>query len=239
MRIEVFESGEQMARALAGAMAEFVSTHPGTLLCLAAGDTPLAAYGELARLHRAGAVDLNTVDYVGLDEWVGLGCEDRGSCRQVMFDGFYDAAGIDHRRILAFDGRQEDLGAQCQAVDQYIAAHRGIGLTVLGIGMNGHVGFNEPGADPAGAAHPVELDETTLRVGTKYFPDGHAPGQGVTVGLGQLRAARHILLVATGEHKASIVARALRGEETPQVPASLLRGGNLTVWLDEAAAKEI
>lgn len=239
MRIEVFESGEKMAQALAGAIAEFVSTHPGTLLCLAAGDTPLAAYGELARMHKAGAVDLNTVDYVGLDEWVGLGRKDKGSCRQVMFEDFYDAAGIDHGRILAFDGLDGDLEGQCRAVDARIAAHGGIGLTVLGIGMNGHVGFNEPGADPHSAAHTVALDEITQRVGAKYFANGQVPRRGVTVGLGQLRGARHILLVANGEHKAPIVARALRGQESPEVPASLLRGGNLTVWLDEAAAAKL
>lgn len=239
MQITVFDTKEQLAQAVAEAVAAYVRANPGALMCLAAGDTPLAAYARLARMHRDGAVDLNAMRYVGLDEWVGLGRADAGSCRQVMFDGFYDAAGIDPRHILAFDGLNSDLAGQCRAVDARVAAHGGIGLTVLGIGMNGHVGFNEPGADPEANAHTVELDETTRRVGVKYFPDGKVPGMGITVGLGQLRAAGRILLVANGAHKAAIVARALRGAADPAVPASMLRNGNLSVWLDKEAAAEL
>ncbi len=240
MTIATFPTSMELARAVAGHVAHWVRAHPGGLLCLAAGDTPLAAYRLLAAEHRTGAIDLNTMWYVGLDEWVGLGRRHTGSCRQVMADGFYDLAGIDPARILAFDGENGDLAGQCAAVDRWIDGHGGIGLTVLGIGRNGHVGFNEPGTSPTARSHIVELDATTRLVGQKYFVDGVVPGRGVTVGMGQLLAAEELLLVASGAHKASIVRQALAGAPTPGVPASLLRRNDrLTVWLDEEAAREL
>ncbi len=240
MTTNVLDNKSALALAVAQHVAAFVRANPGKLMCFAAGDTPLAAYAELSRMHKAGEIDLNTMWFVGLDEWVGLGYEHAGSCRQVMYDGFYDLAGIDHTRILAFDGLGADLAGQCRAIDQWIEDHGGIALTVLGIGMNGHVGFNEPGASADADAHTVDLDDTTLRVGVKYFPDGQVPGQGITVGLRQLLSAQHILLVASGSHKADVVTRALLGQIGQQMPASLLRRSPaLSVWLDKAAAANL
>lgn len=237
MNTWVYSTAEVLAGETAKRLAEYVQANPGKLLCLAAGDTPLQAYGHLADFHRDGRIDLNAMWFVGLDEWVGIGYETPGSCRQVMFDGFYDRAGIDHSRILAFDGRNPDIDGQCMAVSRWIAEKGVIGLTVLGIGMNGHVGFNEPGSLADDTVRIVPLDATTTSVGQKYFPGGVVPTRGITVGMRELLAANQILMMASGNRKAPIVQRALSAEVTPEIPASLLRAnGTLTVLLDEAAA---
>lgn len=237
MTVNVLNDSTALAEAVAEKIAAFVKANPGALMCFAAGDTPQKVYLLLADKHKSGEIDLNTMWFVGLDEWVGLGNDDTGSCRQVMYSGFYDLAAIDHSRILAFDGLDENLDRQCQMIDKWITDKGGIALTALGIGMNAHVGFNEPGAVADSLAHVVALDDTTLNVGKKYFPSGNVPGKGITVGMAQLLAANELLLMASGECKAEIVKKALQGKITGAVPASLLRvAANLTVWLDSAAA---
>ena len=149
----------------AGRVAEFVRGNPGALLCLAAGDTPLGAFAELVRMQDAGEVDLGSVYYAGLDEWVGLGKEDRGSCWKVMYENFYGPARIPKERMKVFDGLAENAGRECGEMDEWVKGHGGIGLTLLGVGMNGHVGFNEPDAG-VNAGTATAYDDTGVNAGT-------------------------------------------------------------------------
>lgn len=236
MEIVIKPDAGALSEAVALRAAEFIGKNPGALICLAAGDTPLEAYRHMIRLQSEGKVDLSSAWYVGLDEWVGLGRETRGSCRQVMFDGFYDPAGIPAERVAAWDGLK-DVNAEIERIETWIREMGGIAFTILGIGMNGHIGFNEPGTGLPRGCIRVKLDETTRRVSAKYFDAPLPVEYGVGVGAGELKKAREILLMASGAQKASIVARVASGTLDPGVPASMLADHpNLALMLDEAAA---
>jgi len=207
------------------------------LVCPASGTTPAPLYHELVRRHRSGGIDLSTWYFVGLDEWVGLNGSDEGSCRWWLDKDLFLPSGIGQDRICFFDGRASDLAGECAATERFIAGRGGMNVVILGIGTNGHIAMNEPGTDVAARSRVVELHPTTQSVGQKYFTSQTELEKGITLGLGTIREARHIFLLATGEHKASIIQQALEGPVSADVPASLLRDHpGLEVWLDEAAA---
>lgn len=252
MQIIVKRDHEEISRTVAEQIAAYINKNPGALINLAAGDTPLRAYELLIELQREGAVDLSSVYYVGLDEWVGLGYAVRGSCAQVMQDGFYGPAGIDPVRICAFDGTA-DVKSECERVSDFISAHGGIGLTVLGVGLNGHIGFNEPryehkeigvsgetglkrdSEETVGLCRIVDLDEVTRAVSVKYFDSPLPVEQGVTVSLETLADAKQVILMATGAKKSDIMNRVINGEKSEAVPASMLKDHQgLVVCVDEA-----
>lgn len=239
MKKVILDTIQEQNRRVAEDMAEYIRNHPGALVCLAAGDTPLGAYAELVKLHKAGKVDLNSIYYVGLDEWVGLGYETRGSCMQLMYDTLYGAAGIDEERCVVWNGKCEDPQAEIRRITDFIHSHGHIDFTLLGIGMNGHIGFNEPGTGLPEGGILVDLDETTKSVSKKYF-DTPLPvrlGVGVGVGAGELKKADTIYLMANEARKAQIVARVVNEPATPAVPASMLMDhANLTFYLDKDAA---
>ena len=214
---------EQLSETVAAKIADWINKNPGSLLCLAAGDTPLSAYAKLVKLQDMGAVDLSSVYYVGLDEWVGLGMNDKGSCKQVMFDNFYGPANIPEAHIRVFDGLVNPEDA-CKNVSEWIDRHGGIGLTLLGVGLNGHVGFNEPGAQSLTekGCSPVPLDNTTLKVSNKYFDRQQAVSQGITVCLPTLKAAKKMILMLSGNKKKAILERMLNEPPSMALPASLL-----------------
>lgn len=235
MIITVEKTTEALAKTAAGEIATYINAHPDALLCLAAGDTPLRTMEALIALQDEGKTNLSSVYYIGLDEWRGIGYETPGSCAQVMEDHFYGPAGIPKERIQVWDGKAAEVEAERQRMEQWLAARGGIGLLLLGVGMNGHIGFNEPGSPEDAVTLRTDLDATTLRVGPKYFGGAPCPTEGISIGLAALMRAQKVLLMATGAHKASIMRRALMEPPTPQVPASLLRKREqLDVYMDEA-----
>lgn len=237
MQKEVYKDHEELSRAVAVKIAGWIGSNPGKLVCLAAGDTPLAAFRHLVQLQEQGKVDLASVNYVGLDEWVGLGIEDRGSCRQVMTDGFYGPARIPGENMRVFDGLAEPA-AECERIATWIQGHKGIGLTLLGVGMNGHVGFNEPGTVIKGICGLVELDDVTLNVGSKYFAQGPVPATGITVGLETLKKAGKIILMLSGSKKKDILARILTNPSDSDLPAArLLDHPDLDLCCDRQAVE--
>jgi 6-phosphogluconolactonase/glucosamine-6-phosphate isomerase/deaminase len=239
VRISVSADAATLCEAVAQAAAAWIRAHPGALVCLAAGDTPLPAYARLVELQREGRVDLSSVFYVGLDEWVGLGYDDRGSCLQVMTDAFYAPAGIPPARRRVFDGLA-DPATECRAVDHWISDHGGIGFTLLGIGMNGHIGFNEPGAPDQDGCILVDLDATTRAVSIKYFGTARPVRQGVSVSARTLARAGTVFLMASGAKKAPIVAKVLAGAPHEEVPAARLVGHpGLQFFLDKDAAGSV
>jgi glucosamine-6-phosphate isomerase len=221
-----------LSRETARRVAVFINQNPNALLCLAAGDTPMGAFAELIKMQAAGEVDLSSVYYAGLDEWVGLGPADTGSCHQVMHDHFYRPAKIHRSRVHVFNGL-EDPATECAAMNAWLAKHNGLGLTLLGVGMNGHVGFNEPNGPDVSGAFIIPLDDTTKSVSVKYFDRPQPVSRGITIGLATLRAAREILVMASGAKKAPIIQSAFFSAPSPSIPASLLQGHpTLTLLLD-------
>ena len=235
MRIVVKDNYEEMAASCAEFICAYIDANPGRLLCFAAGDTPLGILGKLIETQKSGKVNLSTMYYAGLDEWVGLGYEDKGSCRQIMADSFYNPAKIPGERLRVFDGKA-DADFENAAVLDFINAKGGIGLAMLGIGMNGHIGFNEPGAKDNFEGGKVLLSENSRMVGQKYFDKTQNLEYGVTLGIKTLAASETVILIASGETKADIIAHALKTNNDPNLPASYLTNHpNYHVFLDKAA----
>ncbi len=236
MNIIIAEDYKEMSHMAASAVAAYINQNPGALLCLAAGTTPMGTFEALIEIQKAGKVDLTSVFYAGLDEWVGLGYQDKGSCCQVMFDAYYTPAGIHPERVHIFDGIDNDTETQCRLMEDWINTHGGIGLTVLGIGMNGHIGFNEPYAPDINSCFTIPLDDTTKLVSIKYFDRQQSVEYGITIGWRMLKDAKNVLLLADGEKKAQIVQLSLCGQMDPSVPASLMYDHPaLTVIADKGA----
>lgn len=192
-------------------VAQALLEKPESTVTFAAGDTPLACYRELIRRQEKGELSLAKARYIGLDEWLGLGPQDEGSCIASMNQGFYHPAQIPRERIFAFDGRHPDPEAEAQRM-QDILAKWPLELAVLGVGVNGHIGFNEPGDAAQGDFALVPLSETTQRVGRKYFQGRPTPRGGATITLEALGKAKRVVILATGAAKREAVARVLAGE---------------------------
>lgn len=236
MELTIKKDYDEVCSFVAGCVAEHIAAVPGTLVCLAAGDTMLGVFQKLVELQKQGKVELASADYVSLDEWGGLGYEDAGSCRQVLYDNFYIPAGIPEKRICFFDGKNRDIRAECSRVAAYIEQHGQIGISVLGIGMNGHVGFNEPYTKQESACMTVMLDPITRQVSAKYFGSTVQTDFGITLSISTLLESRRILLVANGEKKVNIVCKTLGDMSSMAVPSTMMRThANCTLVVDKAA----
>jgi galactosamine-6-phosphate isomerase/glucosamine-6-phosphate deaminase len=239
MRAEVFADAAAVAEAASRHLADALTSQPRGLFCLAAGDTPKLTYeGTVARLKAEG-FDPSGLKFVALDEWRGLTPDAPGGCRAFLWQTIFGPLGVNPSQVAFFDALAPDAGEECRRIDGWIAEHGPIAMAVLGVGMNGHLGFNEPGTGADSVTRPVELDATTRRVGAKYFPDGRAPSQGLTLGLATLLRAQAIEVLATGAAKSLIVAAALDAARFPDVPAAVLhRHGNVRFLVDSFAAGE-
>lgn len=237
MEIFIADNYEEMSKRAAMAVKELIQSKKNPLLCTASGDTPAGLYKELINLINENHLDVSTWDFVGLDEWVGLNGSDEGSCRFYLDKQLFGPLQIAKDKISFFDGRANDLRKECDDVENFISEHDGIDVAILGLGMNGHVGMNEPGTSPSLHSHVTNLDPQTQKVGQKYFKEQQQLTQGITLGLATLMDARHIILLISGRHKAETVKRILEEEISEQLPASLLRNHqDLKIYLDNDAA---
>ena len=176
--------------------------------------------------------------FVGLDEWVGVDPDARGSCKWDFRERIFEPLGIQSKQYHLFDGRAADLTAECLRMDEVIAAHGGIDLMIVGIGLNGHIGFNEPGTSFSLKSHVIRLDATTSSVGQQYFDQPMSLERGVTLGPAHILASRRLLLVAQGASKAEVIQRAVEGPEGPAFPASMVQlHANAAVVADAAAGQ--
>lgn len=240
MKLFIKDTTESMAVAVADRLDECLRAIPAPLFCPASGDTPAALYREMVGRAKRDMLDVSHWHFVGLDEWVGMNGGDEGSCRYYLNRGLFEPLGVGEERICFFDGRAADLGEECAAVRNFIGKWGCIDAVILGIGLNGHVAMNEPGADPAWRSHVATLHPVTQATGQKYFNSQTPLERGITIGLRDLLDARHIFLLATGELKAGIIQKMLEGPVTREVPASLLRDHpGLEVWLDARAAAKL
>ncbi len=208
---------------------------PRGLFCLAAGDTPRLTYQRLTVRLRQTDFDISGLLFISLDEWQGLGPDSPGGCQKFLRETVIGPLGIRDDHVVFFNalGNPE---AACREVASKLRSWGPLTMAVLGIGRNGHLGFNEPGTSAEASVRPVVLDGTTREVGAKYFSGGSAPGLGLTLGLGDLLAAEEVLVIATGDAKRSVVRRALDPGSFPEVPAAVLhRHPRATLLADEAA----
>jgi glucosamine-6-phosphate deaminase len=242
VNLHIFDDEQTLARAAAGKVAERLRAHRRTVLGLPTGRTPIALYAHLVSATVAGRIDWSEVRTFNLDEFVGLGPDQPGSYRAFMRRHLFDHVNIDPRHVGFPDGVAADLEAECARYDEAIRATGGIDLQLLGIGVNGHVGFNEPAEGLHARTHRVTLRDETRAANAGWF-DGQlarVPAEALSVGMAAILTAREILLMATGEEKAEAVAGMVEGRVTAWLPASFLQlHGNATAMIDRAAASRL
>jgi len=229
------EVAKQAAEEVTGLMA--ASTQKNPLLCPASGDSPAGLFRELAARKE---LDTSHWSFVGLDEWVGMNGGDEGSCRYYLNIQLFEPLGVKDDRICFFDGKANDLQAECGRTEDFIQQHGGIEVAILGLGLNGHAGMNEPGTSRDQRSHVSKLDPITAKTGQKYFKGKRELTEGITLGLATILEARNIILIVTGKHKAAIVKRIVESDISEALPASLLRAHeNFKIYLDNDAASQL
>lgn len=237
MHIVVCKDYEEMSRRAAEIVAEQIKKRPDGLISFPGGDTPLGMVHVFADMVNEGKVDISRTHYVSLDEWVGLSNEDEGSCGLFNQQNLLSRLQHPFAGTHIINGAAEDIESERVALNDYISQYGPLDVSVLGIGMNGHLGFNENGVDFDLDAHIIPLSETTLKVMTKYFGEKFHPTHGISQGIRQIMAAKTVILIANGAHKAEILKKAVHGPVTNEVPASVLQNHpNYYVVADEAAA---
>jgi glucosamine-6-phosphate deaminase len=213
------------------------------VLGLATGSTPLGVYRELIRRHAAGDVDFSRVTTFNLDEYYPMSPESPHSYRQYMWENFFAHVGMKHEQahLPAGDTPRDRVPEACAAYERAIVAAGGIDFQLLGIGQSGHIGFNEPGSSADSRTRLVMLDSLTRKAAAAdFFGEDNVPREAITMGVATILEAREIALIATGEHKAAIVRRAVEGEPSHDVAATYLQGHpGATVYLDLSAAAEL
>lgn len=226
-----------MSDAAAGLIIDLVKEIPEVLLCFATGNTPVGTYRLLVQKAKEQQVDFSKCSFIGLDEWVGVPGDKSGSCEYILYEQLFRPLGIEEVQIHLFDGMAEDIAAECSKMNAYIEATGGIDCMLAGIGLNGHIGFNEPGVTINLGAHEQELHESTLASGQLYFNEPTEIKKGITLGMAHVLAARTLLLLANGNSKASIIQQAVEGTVTNMVPASFIQQHkNAALILDKNAA---
>ena len=220
---------------------EIVAAKPDCVLGLATGSTPLPLYRELIEREKAGKINFSQVRSANLDEYKGLSGDHPQSYRYFMNENLFNHISIDPANTMVPDGLCADAEAMCADYERAIEAMGGIDIQLLGIGHDGHIGFNEPCDFFPAATHEVELEEITRQANKRFFDSiDEVPTAAYTMGCGTVMAARKVLLLATGKDKAEIIRKSFFGPVTPMVPASILQfHGDVTVIVDEAAASLI
>jgi glucosamine-6-phosphate deaminase len=237
MQINVSKNYEELCKEVANFIVDETKELPFPLLCLAGGDTPLGVYKNFVELSKSGRADFKNAEFIGLDEWVGLDGSDSGSCRFTLDESLYRPLAIEEPKIHFFDGKATDLTRQCDETNQFLESNGPMDLALLGIGMNGHVGFNEPGSIFDSVCRLVSLDETTQTISQKYFDTEQKLNLGITLGLKQILETRVVVLIASGERKKSIVKKLLDNEKVDlSIPvSSLWQHSNCYFFMDEAS----
>ena len=237
MQVIVCTSYEDLSLRVAADLIGCMGSRSHPLLCAASGDSPAGLYRNLVARVGQNQLDISGWSFLGLDEWVGLNGSDEGSCRYHLDRELFLPLHIPQEKLFFFDGRKEDLASECRQAESFIASHGGLDATILGLGLNGHVGMNEPGTSASSRSHVTALDPITAQTGQKYFKESRSLSAGITLGLGTILDSRNIFLLVSGAKKASIVRTVLEGEISEKVPASLLRRHpGLRIYLDTEAA---
>lgn len=241
MQIHLFQDAAQVARAAATLIAAQVLEKPESVLGLPTGSSPIPTYQELIHLHQSGVVDFSRVTTFNLDEYCHLPVEHECSYHRFMQEQLFDHINIPKGNTHLPDGNAADLNCEGGRYDGEIAKAGGIDIQLLGIGRNGHIGFNEPADQFAYGCHVTKLTESTIEANRRFFEsEKDVPRQAITMGVGSIMSARRIVLIATGEDKAEAIYNSVRGDVNPGIPASILRmHQNVVFLLDKAAAGKL
>ena len=239
MNIRILEAPGETASAVAVRVARALAERPELVLGLPTGRTPVATYAELRRLHGTGQVDFSRAVTFNLDEFAGVAPSHPSSFRAFMDRHLFAGVKLRPEQIHFLNGAAPDLDAECDRYEAAIEAGGGIDVQILGIGANGHIGFNEPGEELVARTRRVKLADSTRRDNAGLFGGDPAqvPREALSMGMGTILKAAAILLIATGERKAQCIERAVRGPLSTRLPASFLQvHRHVELYLDRAAA---
>lgn len=241
MKIIITENYDEMSKAAAKEIAELINSNPEAVLGLATGSTPAGMYKELIKLFKDGKVDFSGITSVNLDEYVGLSGEHEQSYRYFMDTNLFNHVNINKEKTFVPNGLADDIDESCREYDRRIAELGGIDLQLLGIGNNGHIGFNEPADYLYQGTHQTELAESTIQANARFFNSvDEVPKKALTMGIGGIMKSKKILLLASGESKAEAVAQLVSGKISTKTPASMLQmHRDVVVIVDSAAAQLI
>lgn len=240
MELKTFSDHQQLSDAAANEIIDVLKRKPSAVICMASGETPRLTCRLLVDKVRQQGTDISRMTFIGLDEWVGVPPENDGSCHYFFNHELFQPLALRPDQTRLFDGMSADLQHECTAMNEFIASKGGIDLMIVGLGMNGHIGFNEPGVSLDNEAHVMQLDPLTISVGQKYFNTPLDLQQGITLGLKFLRDADRVILMANGVKKATVVRQTVQGDVSNQFPASIMQTlSQGVVMVDEEAAGEL
>lgn len=241
MRIIVVKSYYEMSKKAANMVASQVVLKPDSIIGLATGETPLGMYEELVKMYEAGIVDFSEASTFNLDEYCGLARDNPQSYHYYMTKNLFSHVNISSTRINIPDGMAQDIDKECSDYDKKIKSAGGIDIQVLGIGRNGHIGFNEPDIKFESRTHLVNLDEDTIIANSRFFNSiDEVPTKAISMGIKNIMHAEKIVLLANGIEKANAIYKTIKGKITPEVPASILQlHRDVVIMVDEAAASMI
>jgi len=241
MKLWIGNDGQEIARLAADRIEELIRNKPDAVLGLATGKTPIATYRELVRRYREGRIDFSRVKTFNLDEYYGLEPDHPQSYHYYMYEHLFSHINIPRENVHIPSGTLSDVEAYCREYEEKIAACGGIDLQLLGIGLNGHIGFNEPAEELVPGTHLVKLSEETIKANSRFFASlEEMPRYAITMGMSTIMSARQILLLAEGEGKAKIIGQLFDSGITTDIPATFLRlHRDVTVLVDRQAGRYV
>ncbi|MEK7376088.1 MAG: glucosamine-6-phosphate deaminase [Candidatus Margulisiibacteriota bacterium] len=241
MRIIITKDYEEMSKTAAGSIAKQLKDKPSSILCLATGSTPIGTYDELIRMNKSGSTDFSKAFTFNLDEYYGLADDHPQSYHYFMSQYLFKHVNLKKGKSLIPDGKVKNIEEYCRHYEWEIKQKGGIDLQLLGLGSDGHIGFNEPGSSLGSRTRLKTLDEQTVKDNARFFDsEKDVPRYVLTMGIGTIMEARKILFLVSGENKASVLQKVVEGPVTSMVPASALQLHPNTILIaDEAAASKL
>lgn len=237
MEYRIFESTDELALACADIFTALLNEKPNAVLGLATGASPVKTYKELIRRYEAGEISFAGVTTFNLDEYCDLPKDDKNSYYTFMHENLFDHVDIKEENTHLMDGNAADPEAEAAAFDAMIEQAGGVDIQLLGVGRNGHIGFNEPADHFTEGSFKVKLNDSTIEANSIYFDENPMPRYALTMGIGTIMKAGKIVLIATGKKKAEAIRSAIKGEVTPHCPVSVLQNHpDALLLLDREAA---
>jgi glucosamine-6-phosphate isomerase len=240
MKQIIYSDYKELSVKTAEQIAAIIQKKPDALLCFPAGETSVGTFKQLIELNKTGKLSFKKCRIVGLDEWANIGTMKSENCYSFLMKHFFDHIDYSPENMCFFDGESADLEKECKKSDSFIKKHGPIDMMLLGVGMNGHLGLNEPGTSFDLYSHIVNLDTTTKIVGQKYFSDKVVLTKGITLGVKYIMESKCVILQLNSHRKAEVVKRMITSDVTPDFPASALKAhSNSFLLLDKDAASLI
>jgi len=237
MQLKIFKDYHSLSAQAAREIIELIKTKPDAVVCLASGDTPRLTCQLVVEKGIQEKVDFSQFTFIGLDEWVGIPPENEGSCNFFFQTLLIKPLNLSSSQVYLFNALSQNPPEECKKMDTVITEKGGIDLMIVGIGMNGHIGFNEPGVSFTNYSHVIDLDESTITVGQKYFKGSTELKQGITLGLQHLMNSRKAIVIANGAKKAGVIKQAVEGSVSNLFPATIIQQHEKgIVLIDEEAA---